>query len=241
MSRLTAEPMKPGAQALNGTFRVDPSPVRTATLGPTAKRNLPLVGLGLLLVVGCAIGFSSAWLRASGHQEVLIVSKGLSAGQVISLSDLRTAQLSVASGVASMPASDISQVIGRPVASAVTPGTLLTESDVAQTTGPPSGRAVVGLALKPGQYPPGLAPGERVLVVFNSGGPTVSGSSATSDPNLANAPTEATVLEVDSAPVNSSESLVVSIQLAEGDGATAASAASEGNVALAIVSSGASS
>jgi SAF domain len=241
MSRLTAEPMKPGAQALNGTFGVDPSPARTATLGRTAKRNLPLVGLGVLLVVGCAIGFSSAWLRASGHQEVLVVSRGLSAGQVISPSDLRTAQLSVASSVASMPVSDISQVIGRPVASAVTPGTLLTESDVAQTTGPPSGRAVVGLALKPGQYPPGLAPGERVLVVFNSGAPTVSGTSATSDTNLANAPTEATVLEVDSAPANSSESLVVSIQLAEGDGATAASAASEGNVALAVISSGASS
>ena len=241
MSRLTAEPMKPGAQALNGSFGIDPSPVRTATLGRTAKRNLPLVGLGVLLVVGCAVGFSSAWLRASGHQEVLVVSKGLSTGQVISPSDLRTAQLSVASGVASVPASDISQVIGRPVASAVTPGTLLTESDVAQTTGPPSGRAVVGLALKPGQYPPGLAPGERVLVVFSSGGPTVSGSSASSDTNLATAPTEATVLEVDSAPVNSSESLVVSIQLAEGDGATAASAASEGNVALAVISSGASS
>jgi SAF domain len=241
MSRLTAAPMKPGGQALNGTFGVDPSPVRTATLGRTAKRNLPLAGLGVLLVVGCAIGFSSAWLRASGHQEVLVVSKGLSAGQVISPSDVRTVQLSVASGVASMPASDISQVIGRPVSSAVTPGTLLTESDVAQTTGPPSGRAVVGLALKPGQYPPGLAPGERVLVVFNSGAPAVSGSSATSDTNLANAPTEATVLEVESAPVNSSESLVVSIQLAEGDGATAASAASEGNVALAVISSGASS
>ena len=241
MSRLTAEPMKPGAQALNGRFGIDPSPVRTATLGRTAKRNMPLVGLGVLLIVGCAIGFSSAWLRASGHQEVLVVSKGLSAGQVISPSDLRTAQLSVASGVASMPASDISQVIGRPVASAVTPGTLLTEADVAQTTGPPNGRAVVGLALKPGQYPPGLAPGERVLVVFNSGGPTVSGSSATSDTNLANAPTEATVLAVESAPVNSSESLVVSIQLAEGDGATAALAASEGNVALAVISSGTSS
>jgi hypothetical protein len=241
MSRLTAEPMKPGGHTFNGAPGLDPSSVRTAALGRTTKRNLPLVGLGVLLVVGCAIGFSSAWLRAGGHQEVLVVTKGLSAGQVISPSDLRTAQLSVASGVASMPSSDLSQVIGRPVSSAVTPGTLLTGSDVSQTIGPPSGRAVVGLALKPGQYPPGLAPGERVLVVFNGSDSTLSGSSATSDTNLANAPTEATVLEVESAPVSSSESLVVSIQLAEGDGATAASAASEGNVALAVISSGTSS
>jgi hypothetical protein len=195
----------------------------------------------MLLVVGCAIGFSSAWLRAGGRQEVLVVAKSLSPGQVLSPSDLRTSELSVASGVAAMPASELPQVIGRPISSALTPGTLLTSSDVAQTVGPPNGRAEVGLALKPGQYPPDVTSGERVLVVINSDDSATSGSSTTFHSTTADAPLEATVIGVETAPVNSSESLVVTIQLAEGNGAAVTSAASAGNVALAVISSGASS
>jgi SAF domain len=206
----------------------------------TTKRNLPLVGLGVLLVVGCAIGFSSALLRAGGRQEVLVAAHNLMAGHIISSSDLRTAQLSLAGGIASIPASEVSQIIGHPASAAVASGALLTESDVAPSLGPPKGHAVVGLALKPGQYPVGLAPGERVLVVVNSGDSTSSGSSDAADTSSV-APMEGTVLEVESAPTDSSGSMVASIQLDEGDGATVASAASAGNVALAIISSGPSS
>jgi hypothetical protein len=169
------------------------------------------------------------------------MTQDLSVGQILSPSDLRTAQLSVASGVASMPASELSEVIGRPVSSTLTSGTLLTQSDVAQAIGPPSGRAVVGLALKPGQYPPEVASGERVLVVISGDESASPGSSATSNPATANAPIEATVIGIETAPANSSETLIVSIQLAEGYGAAVTSAASAGNVALAVISSGAAS
>jgi hypothetical protein len=205
--------------------------------GSTTKRNLPLVGLGVLLVVGCAVGFSSALLRAGGRQEVLVVARNVSAGHIISSSDVRTAQLSLAGSIASIPASEAAQIIGHPASAALASGTLLTESDVAPTLGPPKGHAVVGLALKPGQYPVGLAPGERVLVVVNAGVSTSTDSSTTSDSSSVIAPMEGTVLEVESDPVDSSGSFVVSIQLDEGNGAIVASAASAGNVALAILSS----
>ncbi|MGP0028935.1 MAG: SAF domain-containing protein [Acidimicrobiales bacterium] len=190
--------------------------------------------------MGSAIGFSSAWLRASGRQEVLVVTRSLSTGQVLLPSDLQQAQLSVASGIASIPASEMSQVIGRPVSTTLTSGTLLTESDVAQTAGPPSGRAVVGLALKAGQYPPDVESGERVLVVIDDSASIGSDSSTNSDPTSPDAPMEATVIGVEAPPGDSPDSLVVTIQLAEGNGATVASAASAGNVALAVVSSGTS-
>jgi hypothetical protein len=99
---------------------------------------------------------------------------------------------------------------------------------------------MVGLALKPGQYPPGVAAGERVLVVMgsgsNSGGSGPTGFSTSSSSNAA-APLAGTVMSVEQAPANSSESIIVSVQLAEGNGAAVASAASAGNVALAVVSS----
>jgi len=130
-------------------------------------------------------------------------------------------------------------VLGRPIASSISSGTLLTASDVAQAPGPPGGRADVGLALKPGQYPPGLTTGERVLVVLNGAGQS-SPTPTTGPSDLATsaAPLEATVIGVESAPVDSSETIVVSIQLAQGNGAAVASASSAGNVALAVISSG---
>ncbi len=244
MAYSSAAALKRGGHTPNGTqtFGEDPASGRTVPPTRATKRNLPLVGLGVLLVVGCAIGFSSAWLRAGGRQDVLVVDTSLAAGQVLSSSDLQTAQLSVARGIASMPASQLSQVIGRPVSTTLTPGTLLTETDVAQMAGPPSGRAEIGLALKPGQYPPGVTPGDRVLVVINAGSsPTSSNFSPTSVASSENAPMEATVIGVESPPADSSESLIVSIQLAEGNGSAVASAASAGNVALAVISSGTSS
>jgi SAF domain len=239
VSRLTSEPLMPSIHA-NGA-EAGFANAKSRKPGWTTRRNAPLVGLGVLLIFGCAIGFSSALLRAGGRQEVLVAARTLTVGHVISSSDLRTAQMSLAGGISSVPASEVSQIIGHPASAAVASGSLLTESDVAPSLGPPRGHAVVGLALKPGQFPVGLVPGDRVLVVVGSGISTTSGSSDPSDPSSAVAPMEGTVLEVESAAIDSSGSLVASVQLDEGNGAVVATAASAGNVALAILPSGRSS
>ncbi|HEX4220228.1 MAG TPA: SAF domain-containing protein [Acidimicrobiales bacterium] len=205
---------------------------------------MPLVALGVLLVVGCAIGFSSAWLRAGGHQQVLVVANDLSTGQILTSSDLKTVQISGGNGLSVIPASQAAEMVGRPVAQPITSGSLLIPSDLGSSVGPPQGRAMVGLALKPGQYPPGVAAGERVLVVLGGGsGSAASGSTGFSPSSSSNAeaPLAGTVVSVEQAPANSSESIIVSVQLAEGNGAAVASAASAGNVALAVVSSKAAS
>jgi hypothetical protein len=240
MARSAAPPLNLGRPAPNGAVSNGASSKAKA---PTAKRstrrNVPLVALGVLLVVGCAIGFSSAWLRAGGRQQVLVVANNLSTGQILTSSDLKTVQISGGNGLSAIPASQASEIVGRPVALPVTSGSLLVPSDLGPSTGPPDGRAMVGLALKPGQYPPGMAAGERVLVVMgapNSGGSGSSGFSTSSSSNAA-APLAGTVMSVEQAPANTSESIIVSVQLAEGNGAAVASAASAGNVALAVVSS----
>jgi hypothetical protein len=239
MARLATRPLGPDRTTTNRSASNGAHPeVQTSSHGrPTARRNVPLIALGVLLVVGCAIGFSSAWLRAGGRQQVLIVATNLSAGQVLTSSDLRSVQLSTGTGLSPIPASEAAEVVGHPVSLPLASGSLLTDADLGPSALPPSGKAVVGLALKPGQYPPGITAGAQVLVVI--GGSTSSGSSTSSSGSpLADAPVEATVVGVEPAPTDSSDSVVVSVQLAEGNGAAVAAAGSAGNVELVIVSSG---
>ena len=241
MSRLATRPLRTGRSTTNGSSPDGGAPERhRPPLGRRGTtRNVPVIALGVLLVVGCALGFSSAWLRAGGREQVLVVSTDLAAGQVLTSADLRSVQLSTGNGLSPIPASAASSVIGQPVAMPLASGSLLTESDLGPSGLPPSGQAVVGLALKPGQYPPGLTAGARVLVVV-SGNSGASGSS-TSGSAVADAPIEATAVSADPAPVNSSDSVVVSVQLAEGNAAAVAAAGSTGNVSLVIVSSGSGS
>jgi hypothetical protein len=209
----------------------------------STNRNMPLVAVGVLLVVGCAIGFSSAWLRAGGRQQVLVVSSAISAGQVLNPSDLHVAQLSVGSGLSPVPASQESAVIGRAVALPLAAGTLLTETDLGPGADPPSGQAVVGLALKPGQYPPEVTAGDRVLVVTNPSSTADAAAAAATDSGttVVVPPVPATVVGVESASETDSDSAVVEVQLAEGDGASVATAASAGDIALVLVSPGSTS
>jgi hypothetical protein len=217
----------------------EPAKPRTAPGRKTTNRNLPLVALGVLLVVGCAIGFSSAWLRAGGHQQVLVVTGNLSAGHILTSSDLKAVRISTGNGLSIVPASEASHLVGHPVALPLTSGTLLTKADLGPSAGPPNGQSVVGLALKPGQYPPGITSGSQVLVVISGG--SASSASSSSGSSSTDVPLNATVIGVEEAPVNSSDSVVVSLQLAEGGGPAVATAGSAGNVALAIVSAGAGS
>ena len=251
MARLAPPPLTLGHPAPNGarSNQAGSNGARSKVAGkktkvPTGRRptrrNVPLVALGVVLVVGCAIGFSSAWLKAGGHERVLVVANNLSSGQVLTSSDVKSVQISTGNGISTIPATETAAIVGRPVDQSLTSGSLLTQSDLGPSTGPPSGRAMVGLALKPGQYPPGVAPGERVLVVMNGGANgAASGSSGFSGSSASTvaAPLIATVMGVEQAPANSSQSVIVSVQLAEGYGAAVASAASAGNVALAVISS----
>jgi len=223
--------------ASNGT---NPAPALARPRARTTTRNLPLVALGVLLVVGCAIGFSSAWLRAGGRQQVLVVSSAVSAGQVLSPSDLAVAQLSVGSRLSPVPASQESAIIGRAVALPLAAGTLLTEADLGAGADPPAGQAVVGLAVKPGQYPPDVTAGDRVLVVTSPASTITSGATSTGGTDTATSgvtsPVPATVVGVQSSSETNSNTAVVSIQLAEGDAAAVATAASAGDIALVVVS-----
>ena len=141
------------------------------------RRQLPLVVVGVLLVIGGALAFADASLHLGSREEVLVVSEPLAAGQVITSSDLETVRVSTGSGLQVVPVGDEASVVGSPVAVPLVAGSLLTRAEVGSTAPVASGSDVVAVGLKAGQYPPDLAPGDRVRVV-----PVTSPSSSSLTP-----------------------------------------------------------
>lgn len=204
------------------------SAARPAAARPGApRRQAPLVVVGVLLVLGCALVFAEVSLRTGGGQEVLVVARPLSAGQLVSASDLRAVRLSAAGPVASVPAAEEPAVVGQPAAVALAAGSVLTRAELGAGAGVGAGFDVVALALKPGAYPPQLAPGARVQVV-----PVASSAGSASTTPTGSSPVAATVLAVQAASPTSGAPAVLTLEVARAEAAEVAALAAAGEVAL---------
>jgi hypothetical protein len=188
--------------------------------------------VGVLLVIGGALAFADASLHLGSREEVLVVSEPLAAGQVITSSDLETVRVSTGSGLQVVPAGDEASVVGSSVAVPLVAGALLTRAEVGSTAPVASGSDVVAVGLKAGQYPPDLAPGDRVQVV-----PVTSPSSSSMTPT--GTPVSATVLAVDVASVASDSPTVFSLQVSRSDADVVAALAAANEASLIQVGSGA--
>ena len=186
---------------------------------------MPLVVVGVLLVVGCALGFADASLSLASHEDVLVVAQPLAAGQVLTSSDLRAVKVSTGTGLDVVPVGAEASVVGRPAAVPLVAGALLTRGEVGAAPPANAGEDVVAVALKEGLFPPGLAPGDRVQVV-----PVVTSSSSTA--TAPGSPVNATVLGVEPAPPAPNTATVFSLQVAKTDADAVASLAAAGEVSL---------
>jgi hypothetical protein len=198
-------------------------------------RQVPWIVAGVLLVVGCALAFGVASVRASHGEQVLAVARSVPAGHVVQPGDLRVVKVTPTAGLDPVLAVSESSSVGRPAAVALVAGTLLTPADL----GTPSGGNgdVVAVALKAGAYPPSLGPGGRVDVV-----PVVGGSSSGSTPVSGQSSSiGAVVLSVDATPAGSSADAVVSLQVNPADADEVAALAAAGQIALVELPSGSGS
>ncbi len=200
--------------------------------GPGRHRQLPLVAVGVLLVVGCALVFTDTALHLVTREEVLAVAEPVAAGQVLSAADLRAVKVSTGSGIDVVAAGVEESVLGRRAAVALLPGSLLTAAEVGSAPPVGAGFDVVALGLKPGAYPPALAPGDRVEVV-----PVPSSGSATGSVT-AGSPVDATVLAVEGAPVGSGAPTVVSLAVAARDAGEVAALAAAGQASVVEIGAG---
>ena len=135
----------------NGTKALSAARPAGARGRPAARRRqLPLVVVGVLLVIGGALAFADASLHLGSREEVLVVSEPLAAGQVITSSDLETVRVSTGTGLQVVLAGDEASVVGSPVAVPLVAGSLLTRAEVGSTAPVASGSDVVAVGLKAG-------------------------------------------------------------------------------------------
>jgi hypothetical protein len=219
-SRRTAGPQPPGQGPRRGR-----------------RRSVPLAAGGVVLVVVCALVFAEGWLAAGHRQPVLALAQPVAAGQVITAADLETVRVSAAGPVSLIPASRQAEVVGSTAAASLPAGTLLAGSDIG-TPPPLKGQVRLGLALKPGAYPPDLAAGQDVDVLATPAA-AASGSSSSGAAPAALPVGEAVVLSVSPAAASSgSGDTVVEIQVPADAMPQVAAANAAGQIALATIPAG---
>jgi hypothetical protein len=201
------------------------------------RRSVPLAAGGVVLVVVCALVFAEGWLKAGNRQPVLALAQPVTAGQVITSADLETVRVSAAGPVSLVPVSREGEVAGSTAAVSMPAGTLLTGSDIG-TPPPVKGQVRLGVALKPGQYPPDLAAGQDVDVLATPAA-AASGSSSSGAASAALPVGEAVVLSVSPAAAsNGSGDTVVEIQVPADAMPQVAAANAAGQIALATIPAG---
>ena len=203
-STRTARPVRGGKGSVHSIPLV-PAPGASRLSGTPRRRTRPFLAIGAVLVLTGAGAFALAYSHLGGRTSVIELKSAVTAGQVISLSDLRSVQVAADSSVPLIPVSDASQVIGHRAGLSLPAGTLLSGADLGGGSVPAAGQTLVALEVKPGSYPSQVAPGATVAVAAL----TAVGQTGTAV-NVTDLPT-ATVLSVAQA-ANSSGDVEVSLQ-----------------------------
>lgn len=134
--------------------------------GPRARRSPALIALGVVLVVSGALGAVGVYAHLSQAQEVVAIIAPVARGQVIERADLGIVRVQLDPLLRPVPSGQLDDVVGQYAWSDLVPGALLAAGSYGPPLNPATGRAEVGLALMPGEYPAdALRPGDAVVLV----------------------------------------------------------------------------
>lgn len=133
---------------------------------PPRERKPALAALAVLLILGGALATTLLVLRSGDRVSAVRITQQVGTGQLIPASALQEVQIAD-NGIDHVLWRYKDRVVTTYAAVTLLPGTLLTERMVttaSEELGP--GKAIVGLALKAGQAPVGLAKGDVVQVIY---------------------------------------------------------------------------
>jgi hypothetical protein len=231
-----------------GDMRGSVAPERPVLTRPRNKR--PLIAVASVVVVVMSVAaFMSIYSSARRQVQVLVVTNTIEKGRTLSAADLGQVGANVSSGVQLIPVSLAGSLAGRRAAVTIPAGSLLVPGDVTSAPSIPQGDAVVGVALKAGQYPStGLQSGDQVMVVQTAspGTPlstgTASGSASQSASSGASSPTgilvaAAPVFDVTTAGLNAGGGVseLVSVEVPNTLAAAVSTAATADQVSLVLL------
>jgi hypothetical protein len=204
--------------------------------GLPRRRRPAMIALAVAMA-GTGVVVSAAIYQRADHQvPVVMVTRAVTAGAVISASDLGAASVSLGSGIAVIPAVQLRQAVGAVAAVGLQPATLLSPSELTSPRPPAPGVELVPAPVRPEDLPAtGLAAGDRVLVVPTPG---IQGQPGTSvgSPSLV-APVAAAIEAATSVP-DSEGFDIVDLLVSDSDAVAVASQVSTGQFALVITRRG---
>ncbi|GAA3730536.1 hypothetical protein HDA32_005951 [Spinactinospora alkalitolerans] len=183
-----------------------------------------LAGVVLTAVSGAAA--SALYLAADDRTEVLVVARDVSYGQELAARDLVRAQVALDPAVDSVPAENLSRVVGQRVSADLQEGQLLVPANTRSDVVPARDSQLVAMPLRPGQVPArGLHSGDLVDIVATSG-------DGDGDPDSPPPTITGRIVQVGAPGAEGVR--VVDVETAATDGAELAALAAGGDIALVI-------
>lgn len=186
------------------------------------------VGVGVLAIVLAALGSATLFRAIGPSQEYLALSQDVPVGAQVTSADLTIVRLNNSPGLSPVPASDAAEVVGAYAAVPLTAGTLVSMAQLTDQRVPGPGEQLVAIGLARDRLPGGtLRAGDPVLLVATSGQAAV---------DLDEQPRTyaAQVHDVQSGEGRQTD-LVLSLLVAERDGAQVASLAAAGRLTVVLV------
>lgn len=226
MTTATNGSRSPQATPVTPPASARPMPVAPRVAPPKGRRRPALLALGIALIAVGAL--AAVWLvnSAGDRAPVIAVMRDVPYGSVITDADLGTAAVSVDSAVRTIPASEVSSIVGSVAATNLMAGSLLNRGQLAAAAPPGTGQVLVAVAIPATRMPAGgLQPGDRVLVVDT---PALDADPSDLPPKSI----PATVVRLGPADVNGAT--VVDVTVATLDGPALAARTATGRIALVV-------
>ncbi|MDT0614230.1 hypothetical protein [Streptomyces lancefieldiae] len=228
-----------GAGAGRSAAPVQP-PVGDRLPSPPRERKPALAALAVLLILVGALGATMLVLRAGDRVEVIKVTAEIQAGESIG-DKVTPVMVADDDSINYVKWSQLDALKALKARSTIYKDTVVMGQMFAKGESLPAGKASVGLALKEGQYPTGIKPGDVVAAYrVGANGASSSGSSDSSDRDASSSASGGAI--VSDARVTgvtgegdatlSTGNTGVTVLVDEADAAALASAAAAGEVAV---------
>ncbi|MFF4347728.1 hypothetical protein [Streptomyces sp. NPDC001530] len=129
---------------------------------PPRERKPALAALAVLLILVGALGATMLVLRAGDRVEVVKVTKDIQAGESVNTSNTTSVMVADDAGINYVKWAQLPALKKLKAKSTIYAGTVVIGDMFADKSTLPAGKASVGLALKEGQYPADIKPGDIV-------------------------------------------------------------------------------
>ncbi|MEY9486982.1 hypothetical protein RKD26_002776 [Streptomyces calvus] len=206
---------------------------------PPRERKPALAALAVLLILVGALGATMLVLQAGDRIEVIKVEKEIPAGASVTDADVTSVMVAEDAGINYIRWEQLDTLKTMKAKTTIYADTVVQGQMFSAKSSLPEGKASVGLALKEGQYPADIKPGD-IVAAYRVGGAgsnsndsddTGSGASGSSSGALVDGARVNTVAD-DSDSTVSTGSKTLTLLVDQADAAALASAAAAGEVAI---------